>query len=198
MESIIMIIALFLTAQDFLKNDHQLHILQFNPVTLRCNYSTTTTNAYLFWYKQLSNRSPTFILNKYSFSEGITEADINKRFSATLDSTSRRVPLTIQDVRVSDSAVYYCALQPTSTTSHTSTELTITGVTLSDSALYYCALRVGAQWYKVNMKLYKNSNQCFSFNVKPHHTHNLEFSEYNYTCGNTCNLKLQREIETIQ
>uniref|UniRef100_A0A673JH67 Ig-like domain-containing protein n=1 Tax=Sinocyclocheilus rhinocerous TaxID=307959 RepID=A0A673JH67_9TELE len=130
---------------------------QGDPVTLLCNYSTTTTNAYIFWYKQLSNRSPTFILNKYSFSEGITEADINKRFSATLDSTSRRVPLTIQDV-----------------------------VTLSDSALYYCALRVGAQWYKVNVKLYKNSNKFFPFNVKPHHTHNLEFSEYNYTCGNTC------------
>ncbi|XDV27610.1 hypothetical protein PO909_031112, partial [Leuciscus waleckii] len=80
-------------------------------VILRCNYTTTSNTPYLFWYKQLPNRSPTFILNKYSFSEGTTEAEFKKRFSATLDSTSRSVPLTIQDVSVSDSAVYYCALQ---------------------------------------------------------------------------------------
>ncbi len=57
-----------------------------------------------------------------------------------------------------------------STTSHTSTELIITGVTLSDSALYYCALRVGAQWYKVYVKPYKNSNSfspLMSSHIKP-------------------------------
>ncbi len=49
-----------------------------------------------------------------------------------------------------------------STTSESSTELIISGVTLSDSALYYCALRVGAQWYKVYVKLYKNSYSFFT------------------------------------
>uniref|UniRef100_A0A671PBV8 Ig-like domain-containing protein n=1 Tax=Sinocyclocheilus anshuiensis TaxID=1608454 RepID=A0A671PBV8_9TELE len=72
-------------------------------VILMCNY--TTTNPYLFWYKQLPNRSPTFIQNQYT-----TEPDFKKRFSATLDSTSRTFPLTIKNLRVSDSAVYYCAL----------------------------------------------------------------------------------------
>ncbi|XDV27596.1 hypothetical protein PO909_031100, partial [Leuciscus waleckii] len=81
-----------------------------DQVILRCNYTTTDPNAYLFWYKQLPNRSPTFILNKYTFGEGTTEPDFKERFSATLDSTSKSVPLTIQDVCVSDSAVYYCAL----------------------------------------------------------------------------------------
>ncbi len=52
-----------------------------------------------------------------------------------------------------------------STTSQSSTELIITGVTLSDSALYYCALRVGAQWYKVYVKPYKNSNYFFSLKL---------------------------------
>ncbi|XDV27649.1 hypothetical protein PO909_031150, partial [Leuciscus waleckii] len=82
-----------------------------DQVILMCNYTTTDTSPYLFWYKQLPNRSPTFILNKYTFSEGTTEPEFKKRFSATLDSTSRSVPLTIQDVCVSDSAVYYCALK---------------------------------------------------------------------------------------
>ncbi|XDV27597.1 hypothetical protein PO909_031101, partial [Leuciscus waleckii] len=82
-----------------------------DQVILRCNYTTTSNTAYLFWYKQLPNRSPTFILNKYTFGEGTTEPDFKERFSATLNSTSRSVPLTIQDVCVSDSAVYYCALK---------------------------------------------------------------------------------------
>uniref|UniRef100_A0A671PFH7 Ig-like domain-containing protein n=1 Tax=Sinocyclocheilus anshuiensis TaxID=1608454 RepID=A0A671PFH7_9TELE len=80
-------------------------------VILMCNY--TTTNPYLFWYKQLPNRSPTFIQNQYT-----TEPDFKKRFSATLDSTSRTFPLTIKNLRVSDSAVYYCALRPTVTKTH--------------------------------------------------------------------------------
>jgi len=89
-----------------------------DQVILRCNYTTTDTSPYLFWYTQLPNRSPTFILNKYTFGGGTTEDEFKERFSATLDSTSRSVPLTIQDVSVSDSAVYYCALQPTVTQTH--------------------------------------------------------------------------------
>ncbi len=81
-----------------------------DQVIVKCNYFTTDTNINLFWYKQLPKRSPTFILNQYT-----TEPDFKKRFSATLNSTSRTVPLMIEDVRVSDSAVYYCALRPTVT-----------------------------------------------------------------------------------
>jgi len=87
-------------------------------VTLLCNYSTIYTNAYLFWYKQQSNRSPTLILSEFTVGQGTTEDEFKKRFSAKLDSTSRSVPLSIQDVSVSDSAVYYCALQPTVTQTH--------------------------------------------------------------------------------
>uniref|UniRef100_A0A8C1N5U9 Ig-like domain-containing protein n=1 Tax=Cyprinus carpio TaxID=7962 RepID=A0A8C1N5U9_CYPCA len=72
-------------------------------VILMCNY--TSTNPDLFWYKQLPNRAPTFILNQYTTEPGF------KRFSATLDSTSRMFPLTIKNLHVSDSAVYYCALR---------------------------------------------------------------------------------------
>uniref|UniRef100_A0A8C2I7R2 Ig-like domain-containing protein n=1 Tax=Cyprinus carpio TaxID=7962 RepID=A0A8C2I7R2_CYPCA len=89
-----------------------------DQVTLTCNYTSKTTNVYLFWYKHLSNMSPTFILNKYPFSEGTTESDFKKRFYAKLDTTSRTVPLMIKNLRVSDSAVYYCALKPTVTEAH--------------------------------------------------------------------------------
>ncbi|KAF4117466.1 hypothetical protein G5714_002019 [Onychostoma macrolepis] len=81
-------------------------------VILMCTYTTSGT-PYLFWYKQLPNSSPTFILSQYT-----TEPDFKKRFSATLNSTSRTFPLMIKNLHVSDSAVYYCALRPTETETH--------------------------------------------------------------------------------
>uniref|UniRef100_A0A8C1DIB4 Ig-like domain-containing protein n=1 Tax=Cyprinus carpio carpio TaxID=630221 RepID=A0A8C1DIB4_CYPCA len=86
-----------------------------DQVIVGCNYFTTDTNINLFWYQQLPNKSPTLILNELPFGEGTTEPDFKKRFSATLNSTSKTVPLMIKDVHVSDSAVYYCALRPTVT-----------------------------------------------------------------------------------
>ncbi|XP_038573126.1 uncharacterized protein LOC119901623, partial [Micropterus salmoides] len=80
------------------------------PVTLGCLYNSSTTNYYLFWYKQDGNNSPTFILSRFKIGEGKTEDEYKERFSSTLDSTSRSVPLKIQKLQLSDSAVYYCAL----------------------------------------------------------------------------------------
>ncbi|CAI5677086.1 unnamed protein product [Oreochromis niloticus] len=83
-------------------------------VTLGCLYnSSSSSNHYLYWYKQDGNNSPKFILSRFKVGEGKTEA--GDRFSSTLDSSIRSVPLKIQKLQLSDSAVYYCALQPTVT-----------------------------------------------------------------------------------
>ncbi|KAI9518310.1 hypothetical protein NQZ68_038581 [Dissostichus eleginoides] len=82
-------------------------------VTLGCHYNTTSSNEYLFWYKQHGDNSPTFILSRFKIGTGKTEDE--DRFSSTLDSSLRSVPLKIQKLQLSDSAVYYCALQPTVT-----------------------------------------------------------------------------------
>ncbi|ROL43679.1 T-cell receptor alpha chain V region HPB-MLT [Anabarilius grahami] len=83
-------------------------------VKMSCSYSTNSEYIYLYWYRQYPNKEPQYLLRKGA-----------RSWSSYYEHTS--------DDRFQ------------STTSQTSTELTITDVRLSDSALYYCALRVGAQ-----------------------------------------------------
>uniref|UniRef100_A0A3B3DGD7 Ig-like domain-containing protein n=1 Tax=Oryzias melastigma TaxID=30732 RepID=A0A3B3DGD7_ORYME len=86
-----------------------------DSVTLGCHFNSSLSNYYLFWYKQEGNNRPTFILNRFKTGTGTTAEEFKERFSSSLDSVSRSVPLTIHNLHVSDSAVYYCALQPTVT-----------------------------------------------------------------------------------
>ncbi|XDV27592.1 hypothetical protein PO909_031096 [Leuciscus waleckii] len=81
-------------------------------VKLSCSYSTSSDYIFLFWYRQYPNKELQYLLRKGARSYS---------YAHTSDP------------------------QFHSTTSQTSTELTITDVRLSDSALYYCALRVEAQ-----------------------------------------------------
>uniref|UniRef100_A0A3Q3FDV0 Ig-like domain-containing protein n=1 Tax=Labrus bergylta TaxID=56723 RepID=A0A3Q3FDV0_9LABR len=79
-------------------------------VTLRCNYETTDDDVYLYWYRHHSDlQAPQFILFERRNAPGIS----GDRFKATTNGTS--VPLKIQKLQLTDSAVYYCALRPTVT-----------------------------------------------------------------------------------
>ncbi|CAL8234860.1 unnamed protein product [Boreogadus saida] len=83
-------------------------------VSLRCTFKTTDTNAYLFWYKQQVNDLPRFMLRRFTIGEGDNAAEFHKdRFDAQIQNKS--VPLRIQNLQLSDSALYYCALRPTVT-----------------------------------------------------------------------------------
>ena len=84
-------------------------------VMLGCEYNTSTTSAYLYWYKQEASNSPEFILSQFSIGPGETADGFWERFSGSLDSSSRSVRLRIQQLQPADSAVYYCTLQPTAT-----------------------------------------------------------------------------------
>uniref|UniRef100_A0A8D0D2Y4 Ig-like domain-containing protein n=1 Tax=Sander lucioperca TaxID=283035 RepID=A0A8D0D2Y4_SANLU len=85
-------------------------------VTLGCQYNSSSTNDYLFWYKQDGNNSPKFILSRFKVGTGVTVD--KEKFSSTLNSSLRSVPLKIQKLQLSDSAVYYCALSKDNTILH--------------------------------------------------------------------------------
>uniref|UniRef100_A0A3Q3MT84 Ig-like domain-containing protein n=1 Tax=Labrus bergylta TaxID=56723 RepID=A0A3Q3MT84_9LABR len=84
-----------------------------DTVTLDCKVETTDTTPSLFWYRQEMGDFPKYLWKSYV---GISEnapGISGDRFKAATNGTS--VPLKIQKLQLTDSAVYYCALQPTVT-----------------------------------------------------------------------------------
>ncbi|CAB1326163.1 unnamed protein product [Coregonus sp. 'balchen'] len=84
-----------------------------------CNYTSSSPSPDLFWYIQLTRDSPQYVLRRDCYSEGSNSDEFKKRFDSRLNFTSISVPLMIQRLQLSDSAVYYCALRSTVTTGWT-------------------------------------------------------------------------------
>uniref|UniRef100_A0A3Q1HB72 Ig-like domain-containing protein n=1 Tax=Anabas testudineus TaxID=64144 RepID=A0A3Q1HB72_ANATE len=83
-----------------------------DAVTLNCTFETSYAPT-LIWYKQEANNFPKYILRRDTIGtkDNAPEFDSN-RFDAVIEDKS--VPLKIQKLHVSDSAVYYCALRAAS------------------------------------------------------------------------------------
>uniref|UniRef100_A0A8C1VQU7 Ig-like domain-containing protein n=1 Tax=Cyprinus carpio TaxID=7962 RepID=A0A8C1VQU7_CYPCA len=88
-----------MTADQIRPNKDAVVIKEDETVSLSCSYDTSN---YLYWYRQYPGSAPEFL---ELILDGTT-------------STKKKFPLKIKDVRVSDSAVYYCALRPTVTETH--------------------------------------------------------------------------------
>ncbi|KAM3604363.1 uncharacterized protein V6R79_009990 [Siganus canaliculatus] len=79
-------------------------------VTLSCQYETTSNNPWLYWYRQNSDlQAPQFILWKGAKDAEEDENIPAGRYGSTTSDTS--TDLTIRDLTLADTALYYCALQ---------------------------------------------------------------------------------------
>uniref|UniRef100_A0A665V403 Ig-like domain-containing protein n=1 Tax=Echeneis naucrates TaxID=173247 RepID=A0A665V403_ECHNA len=77
-----------------------------DTVTLDCEFETTYSGSTLFWYKQEANSFPQYMLRCSAKNVDKAPELDQKRFHAAIKNKS--VPLKIQKLQVSDSAVYYC------------------------------------------------------------------------------------------
>ncbi|CAL9689538.1 unnamed protein product [Knipowitschia caucasica] len=82
--------------------------------TLTCNFTTTDRFPYLFWYKQEERGAPKYMMRRSTYDIGHNSPEFDgSKFGAELVGNS--LSLKMEAVDVTDSAVYYCALEPTLT-----------------------------------------------------------------------------------
>ncbi|XP_065809419.1 uncharacterized protein [Labrus bergylta] len=85
-----------------------------HSVTLSCKYSVKAYN--LQWYQQDPGSAPQFLLLISDTSDPtvVTAKPPHPRLTVKLNKERNRVDLQISSAALTDSAVYYCALRPTS------------------------------------------------------------------------------------
>ncbi|XP_035277645.1 uncharacterized protein LOC118229626 [Anguilla anguilla] len=87
----------------------EVHVLEGSSVTLSCTY--TAAANYLYWYRQYARSKPEFLIR---VAGTLSKKDEKGRFNVTNDKDNKHVHLEFT-AEVTDSALYYCALQPTVT-----------------------------------------------------------------------------------
>ncbi|KAG1934791.1 immunoglobulin iota chain [Pimephales promelas] len=86
------------------------HVLEGKDVTLICNYTGNVQN--LQWYRQYPGSKPENIILYFETSP---KSEPSLRLTAVADKVIKHMNLTISSTEVKDSAMYYCALEPTVT-----------------------------------------------------------------------------------
>ncbi|XP_067330823.1 uncharacterized protein, partial [Channa argus] len=84
--------------------------LEGSNISLSFTYSKLVTSDFFFWYQQHPGKPPQLLI---SHSASGTVADQHPRYNITVE--NKQITMIISSAAVSDSAVYYCAVQPTVT-----------------------------------------------------------------------------------
>ena len=80
--------------------------------TIKLSFTYTAAAYTLYWYRQYPGTQPEFII----MVTGTLDKKAEKgRFVVKNDKDNKRVDLEISSAEVTDSALYYCALEPTVT-----------------------------------------------------------------------------------
>ncbi|KAK9979214.1 hypothetical protein ABG768_012657 [Culter alburnus] len=89
-------------------------------ISLSCSYSSANS---LFWYRQYPGSAPEFLFSILHATGAVLQksniVDQDPRFSAKLNAEKTHVYLEISSAEVTDSVMFYCALEPTVTGKHT-------------------------------------------------------------------------------
>ncbi|KAK2900784.1 hypothetical protein Q8A67_008899 [Cirrhinus molitorella] len=88
-----------MTADQIRPNKDTYVITEEETVALSCTYDTSSSYAYLYWYRHAKQAQ---------------ESNVDSRFTAKVTKDKENhADLILSSAAVSDSALYYCALQPT-------------------------------------------------------------------------------------
>ncbi|KAG8509431.1 T cell receptor alpha variable 23/delta variable 6 [Galemys pyrenaicus] len=94
-------------AQNVIQNQPPIAARERSAITLKCQYETSWSNYYLYWYQQLPDGRMTYIINQYSSTINAKKG----RYSISFQKSDKSISLNIVSLQLDDSATYFCALR---------------------------------------------------------------------------------------
>lgn len=94
--------------QKVIQAQSTISVVEKEAVTLNSAYEVSSSNYYLFWYKQPPSGKMTFLIHQESYNEQNTTEG---RYSLNFQKSASSINLTITDSQLGDSVVYFCALR---------------------------------------------------------------------------------------
>uniref|UniRef100_A0A667YBX4 Ig-like domain-containing protein n=1 Tax=Myripristis murdjan TaxID=586833 RepID=A0A667YBX4_9TELE len=85
---------------------------QGQTLTITCQVSYSVEDYYTAWFRQPAGKVMEWIGVKDSYGNELYKDSLKNKFSISLDSSSKTVTLTGQNLQPEDTAVYYCARYP--------------------------------------------------------------------------------------